>query len=205
MNQRKPRESYVPSQTQPVDWTAVKFLQSKRRTTHDEFKIDSIEYALDAVLKSPKRMAIGEQLAQDLFRDGKRMTSARKGLTGRSLINRETYEFLEPKVDYQVEVRDESISIAINIVSAAFNTLSAKEALALYIRTTGIDNSEDIGKILGVTVRQYRNLFNQARVKLRTYSGFRESYFLLYINSDETDIKDFFTLLMNDKFNDKLS
>jgi len=198
-------ESYVPSQTKPVDWMAVEILQNKRRRTKNEFYIDSIEYALERVLKSPNRIAGGEQLAKDLFRDGKRVTASVKGLTGRNLVNRQTYEYLEPKFDYQAEVKDSSIFLSVSIVKSAFNNLEQREAIALYICTTGINTADSIYQILGVTVRQYRNLLNQARLKLRTFIGFTEAYFLLFISSDEVDLKDFFTQLINGMFNYQLS
>ncbi|MDT4834934.1 hypothetical protein FQZ97_685860 [compost metagenome] len=199
------QESYVLSQTKPIDWIAVESLQKKRTRTKNEFYIDSIEYAIESALKSPIRLATGEQLAKDLFRDGKRVISSIKGLTGKNLINRETFEYLEPKFDFQSEVNDSSIYQAIDIVKSAFFTLSQKEAFSLYIRAVGITDSTDIHLILGVSVRQYRNLLNQARLKLKAYLGFTEAYFLLFINSDEADIKEFFNQLINGMFNNKLS
>ena len=205
MVQKNSRESYVRSQTQLVDWEAVTYLQDKRRLTKKEFHLDAIEYALDRVLLCPKRKAGGEKLAKDLFRDGKRITASNQGLSGPNLINKQTYFFLEPTKDMQPDIKDRSLLIAIETVRAAFQQLSLKEALALYLRTMGLHSADNIQRVLGTTVRQYRNLYNQSRDKLRSYFGFTEAYFLLYIHSDEADICDFFSHLIDTMYNYKLS
>lgn len=205
MKRISPGDSCVQPETNAIDWNAIIFLQRKRRVTRKGFNLDSIEYALDKLLQLPDRKSAGKQLAKDLFRDGKRVTASSQGLIGRSLINKQTYHYLEPKDVEQAPVKDASIHIAIQVVTLAFKNLSHREMLALQIRSRGNVSGIDIDQLLGVSTRQYRNILNQARASLRSYPGFTEAYFLLYINSDDSDIKSFFSDLINNIFTANLS
>lgn len=206
------RESYVPSQTQQVDWTAFEFLQEKRKSllerelkSNTYFKLDAIEYALDRVLEKPNRLATGEKLAKDLFRDGKRVVATQLGRTDKSKARRDDYEYLQEKQDRQIELEDLNFEKAIILVKSSFQALPKKEALALYLFTVGLTSEAEIKEFLNVSTRQYRNLLNQAKAKLNALPSFREAFLLIHLQSEDEDIREFFTGLINQMFNYQLS
>ncbi|WP_412476184.1 hypothetical protein [Flavobacterium sp. TBRC 19031] len=206
------RESYVPSETEQVDWVAFEFLQNKRENLLEKslksntyFKIDAIEYALDRVLENPNRLATGEQLAKDLFRDGKRVISSRLGLQGNGKVRREAYEYNQEKDVSQVEFENYNFENAVILIKSSFIALPKNEALALYLHTVGLTTAENIKQFLNVTVRHYRNLLNQAKRKLQDCPGFKEAFLLIHLHSDDADIREFFTSLINKMFNYQLS
>lgn len=190
-------DNYTPNTPQQIDWNAVDYLQKKCLTANDGFKIDSMEYALNRLLEKPNRLATGEQLAKDLYRDGKRVTISCRAIKGNSLKHKKMYVAQLPKEDFQSEIEEQSIHAAIQLVKSSFQKLPKKEALAIYIRTIG-QTPEIINQYLGVTIRQYRNLLRQARKSLHSIVGFSEAYFLLYIHSEKEDIMAFFSKLIQE-------
>ena len=206
------RASYVPTETQQVDWTAFEFLQEKRKSLFERelksntyFKLDAIEYALDRVLEKPNRLATGEKLAKDLFRDGKRVVATQLARTATSKQRRDDYGYLQEKEDRQVEFEDRNFEKAIILVKSSFEALAKKEALALYLFTVGLTSEVEIKEFLNVSTRQYRNLLNQAKAKLNELPGFREAFMLIHLQSEDEDIREFFTGLINQMFNYQLS
>lgn len=206
------RESYVPIETKQVDWVAFESLQNKREKllkkelkSNTFFKLDAIEYALDRVLEKPERLATGEQLAKDLFRDGKRVTLNQFGYIGKNKIHRENYAIVQETEHLQPEIDNQNFEKAIILIKSGFQALPKKEALALYLHTVGLTSEKDINQFLGVTVRHYRNLLNQAREKLNSLPDFKEAFMLIHLQSEEDDIREFFTSLINQMFNYQLS
>ncbi len=196
-------EFCVPSTTQDIDWIAFQSLQ-KQRLGSKESCIDAIEFALERVLKKPKRKAVGEQLARDLFSDGQKVRPAHKAFKGRDLVARRMYEYEQSQFSLQKDVPDDSLSLAVQTLKSAFKQLTEKEAIALYIRYAGINDPVKIKTLLGVSVRQYRNILNQSRERLKSISGFTEAYFLTYIHADEDELQGFFSNLIFSTFKNQL-
>lgn len=183
------RESSIPTPLEQVDWSAVEYLQQRREKSPNDYTTDALEYAIDKALESTSRKATGATLAKDLFRDGKRQVARRlnpKSRIGKRIVD---YPYLElPPFDF---IPDEVPPYLHRIIHHGFSALSKKELHAIYIKAIGVMSQSDIKQVLGVSLRQYRNILKSAQMKLRVFPGFKHAFFLAFLETDLTEYNEF--------------
>jgi len=170
--------------TSNIDWVAYDYLQKRHLKSTGHFQLEALDYAMDRVLEVPERSVTGVQLAEYLFRDGKRVIATR--LKRNSKQNKAIDQFydLQPTSVVSEILDSDRFSYANEVIRKALSSLTPKERTALYLRAAGYDSQEVIEDILHIGRRQYRNVLSQSRVKLEQFSGFKDSYFELIQNSD---------------------
>ena len=183
------RASSIPTPLEQIDWSAVESLQQRRAKFPNNYTTDALEYAIDKALEGTNRKAIGTTLANDLFRDGKRQVARRlnpKSRIGRKMVD---YQYLEL---YAFDIIPDEIPTHLHhIIKNGFKCLSEKERKAIYIKAFGTRGCEIIEAIMGVSVRQYRNILKIAQQKLHQFPGFKEAFFLAFLETDLTEYDEF--------------
>lgn len=178
----------------PIDWEAYQILQLQTFKTSDPFILEVLDYALSKLLDSPNRVATGRQLANDLFRDGKRYVALRNKTTGKYFQSSAYFTELFCGNDIIIEGAPE-LQSSIDKVSGAINALPSKEKNALVLKLVNLDDETFIVTKLGVGKRQYRNLILNCRKKLTAISGFKEACEdLQFLEKDEGEYNIFYML-----------
>ena len=126
--------SSIPLTVEHIDWDAYAHLQKIRLRTKDPFKLEAIEIALEKAIQPMSRIATGEKLAEDLFRDGRKKESQKYNPESRLSKNFAEYVYLtEDRTDPDSSLEN-NFKLSSSIVKRALTSLPPREAIAIYLK-----------------------------------------------------------------------
>lgn len=154
-----------------VDWQAYQRLLHFVQKAKSPYHRAASEYGLARLLhpQSLDRCVSGLDLADDLFRDGKRIQqrqSARFGpAADPTLLNTSALQ------SWPVEV-DEAIAT----IRGAFAQLGSRARLALALNARGGVDEHEVRRLLGVGLRRYRDIVRESRETLAASPAVLDAY-----------------------------
>ncbi len=163
---------YTPATLGPVvDWEAYSRLLNYVREAKSPFFRAASEYGLTRLLApgSLVRQASGSQLADDLFRDGKRIQQ-RFSARYFPVADLDSLDAIHLDA-WSIEV-DEAIAT----IQTAFSSLRPRSRAALALNARGDVEEAEVRRLLGVGLRRYRDIVRESRRALLTHANTLEAY-----------------------------
>ncbi|WP_293952389.1 MULTISPECIES: hypothetical protein [unclassified Sphingobacterium] len=194
------RESSIPNFEQ-IDWSAISYLQKKISKCQCDFRIEAYEKSIEKILDIPKRKAKDIKLAEEVFKDSKRELARKNTSSTRFGKSVEDYNYLQNQqtaiLEFEFDDRKRDYK---SIIYRGLYSLTQRERTALYIKAT--NRLDVIASLLGISERQYRNIVKLAQQKLHNFPGFKEAFFLAFL---DTNFEEYDSFLMTFLFNNDFS